>query len=49
MYFVDNIRTTTLRYLGDLAEIDKVLDEYNREKDCYSDEYFKARIAPLKS
>ena len=49
MYFVDNIRTTTLRYLGDLAEIDKVLDEYNREKDCYSDEYFKARIAPVKS
>ena len=49
MYFVDNIRTTTLRYLGDLAEIDKVLDEYNREKDCYSDEYFKAKIAPLKS
>ena len=49
MYFVNNLRTVTLKHLADLAEIDKELEAYNREKDCYSDEYFKARIAPLKS
>ena len=49
MYFVNTLRTTTLKHLGDLAEIDKELEAFNREKDCYSDEYFKAKIAPLKS
>ena len=49
MYYVNSLRTITLKHLGDLAEIDKELEAYNREKDCYSDEYFKARIAPLKS
>ena len=49
MYFVNTLRTTTLKHLSDLAEIDKELENFNREKDCYSDEYFKARIAPLKS
>ena len=49
MYFVNNLRTVTLKHLADLAEIDKELEAYNREKDCYSDEYFKAKIAPLKS
>ena len=49
MYFVNNLRTVTLKHLADLAEVDKELEAYNREKDCYSDEYFKARIAPLKS
>lgn len=49
MYFVNNLRTVTLKHLADLAEIDKELEAYNREKNCYSDEYFKARIAPLKS
>ena len=49
MYYVNSIRTITLKHLGDLAEIDKELEAYNKERDCYSDEYFKARIAPLKS
>lgn len=49
MYFVNTLRTTTLKHLGDLAEIDKVLEAYNREKGNFSDEYFEARIAPLKS
>ena len=49
MYFVNTLRTTTLKHLGDLAEIDKELEAYNREKGNFSDEYFKARIAPLKS
>ena len=49
MYFVNTLRTTTLKHLGDLAEIDKELEAYNREKGNFSDEYFKAKIAPLKS
>ena len=49
MYYVNSLRTITLKHLGDLAEIDKELENFNREKDCYSDEYFKAKIAPLKS
>ena len=49
MYYVNSLRTTTLKHLGDLAEIDKELEAYNKERDCYSDEYFKARVAPLKS
>ena len=49
MYFVNTLRTTTLKHLADLAEVDKVLEAYNKERDCYSDEYFKARIAPVKS
>ena len=49
MYFVNTLRTTTLKHLGDLAEIDKELEAYNKERDCYSDEFFKAKIAPLKS
>ena len=49
MYYVNSLRTITLKHLGDLAEIDKELEAYNREKSCYSDEYFKAKIAPLKS
>ena len=49
MYYVNSLRTITLKHLGDLAEIDKELEAYNKERDCYSDEYFKARIAPLKS
>lgn len=49
MYYVNSLRTITLKHLADLAEVDKELEAYNREKDCYSDEYFKARIAPLKS
>lgn len=49
MYFVNNLRTVTLKHLADIAEIDKVLEAYNREKGNFSDKYFKARIAPLKS
>ena len=49
MYYVNSIRTITLKHLGDLAEIDKELEAYNKERDCYSDEFFKAKIAPLKS
>ena len=49
MYYVNSLRTTTLKHLGDLAEIDKELEAYNKERDCYSGEYFEARIAPLKS
>ena len=49
MYFVNTLRTTTLKHLADLAEVDKVLEAYNKERDCYSDEFFKAKIAPLKS
>lgn len=49
MYFVNTLRTTTLKHLGDLAEIDKELEAYNKERNCYSDEFFKAKIAPLKS
>lgn len=49
MYFVNNLRTVTLKHLGDLAEIDKELEAYNKERNCYSDEFFKAKIAPLKS
>ena len=49
MYYVNSLRTITLKHLGDLAEIDKELEAYNKERDCYSAEFFKARIAPLKS
>ena len=49
MYYVNSLRTITLKHLADLAEVDKELEAYNREKSCYSDEYFKAKIAPLKS
>lgn len=49
MYFANTLRTTTLKHLADLAEIDKELEAYNREKGNFSDEYFKAKIAPLKS
>lgn len=49
MYYVNSLRTITLKHLADLAEVDKELEAYNREKSCYSDEYFKARVAPLKS
>ena len=49
MYFVNTLRTTTLEHLADLAEVDKVLEAYNKERDCYSGEFFEARIAPLKS
>ena len=49
MYYVNSLRTITLKHLGDLAEIDKELEAYNREKGNFSDEFFKAKIAPLKS
>ena len=29
MYFVNTLRTTTLKHLADLAEVDKVLEAYN--------------------
>lgn len=32
MYYVNSLRTITLKHLGDLAEIDKELEAYNREK-----------------